>query len=542
MTNSASTSSSGPAGGSKPPGILRSSAVVGVMTMLSRVLGLLRDILFARFLGAEASADAFYVAFKIPNFLRRLFAEGAFAQAFVPVLSEYREQGSEVAVRNFINRIAGCLGSVLILLTVVVVVASPLVVSVFGMGFLLRNPDKFALTTDLLRITFPYLLLISLTGLAGGILNSYDRFAVPAFTPVLLNLTLIFAAAVVAPSLQEPAFALAWGVLVAGVLQLLFQVPFLMQLGLLPHPQVDWGDESVTRVLKLMAPAMFGVSVSQINLLFDTALASFLPDGSITWLYFSDRLTELPLGVFGVGIATVILPSLSRQFVRGAATFSHTLDWALRLILLIGLPAALALMILAEPILYALFQYDQFRPEDVLMARYSLWAYSLGLTAFMLIKVLASGYFSRQDMKTPVRIGIIAMITNMGLNIAFVLPGHFLWGIGHAGLALATSFSAFLNAGLLLRGLRRCDAYQPGVGWLRFGSQSLVANLAMAASLVWGVTQMDGVVAMPGPTRLAWVGALVGLGLMTYVVALLALGLRPRDLTAPARHAQSPEH
>lgn len=514
----------------KSPSVLRSSAVVGSMTMLSRLMGLLRDILFARFLGAEASADAFYVAFKIPNFLRRLFAEGAFAQAFVPVLSEYREHGSVEAVRNFIDRVAGCLGSALVLLTVVVVIASPLVVGVFGMGFLLKNPDKFALTSDLLRITFPYLLLISLTGFAGAILNSYDRFAVPAFTPVLLNATLIIAAAMVAPRMDEPAFALAWGVLVAGVIQLLFQIPFLLQLGLLPHPTVDWGDEAVTRVLKLMAPAMFGVSVSQINLLFDTALASFLPDGSISWLYFSDRLTELPLGVFGVGIATVILPALSRQHVRGGQAFSHTLDWAMRLILLIGLPAAVALIVLAEPILFALFQYDQFRPTDVMMAKYSLWAYAFGVTAFMLIKVLASGFFSRQDTRTPVRIGIIAMATNMVLNIVFVLPLHFIWQVGHAGLALATSGSAFLNAALLLRGLRQCGAYQPGDGWLRFAVQSLLANAVMAVVLLAGVSQIGDMAVADALTRLGWVLGLCAAGLLAYLVVLFISGVRPGHL------------
>lgn len=516
-------------GEKKSPGVLRSSAVVGAMTMLSRLLGLARDILFARFLGAEASADAFYVAFKIPNFLRRLFAEGAFAQAFVPVLSEYREQGSVAAVRNFIDRITGCLGSVLIALTVFVVIASPLVVGIFGMGFLLKNPDKFGLTVDLLRITFPYLLLISLTGLAGAILNSYDRFAVPAFTPVLLNVTLIVAAAFVAPMMVEPAYALAWGVLVAGVVQMLFQVPFLLRLGLLPHPKIEWGDESVIRVLKLMAPAMFGVSVSQINLLFDTVLASFLPDGSISWLYFSDRLTELPLGVFGVGIATVILPSLSRQFVRGAESFSQTLDWAIRLILLIGAPAALALMLLAEPILFTLFQYDQFKPQDVRMATYSLWAYSTGLTAFMLIKVLASGYFSRQDMKTPVRIGVIAMLSNMVLNIAFVVPAHFLWQIGHAGLALATSCSAFINAGLLFRGLKRAGVYQTNPGWPRFFTRAIVANLAMAAVLYLGALELPDLISAPAGVRLVWVLGLCALGLAVYILALLLAGLRLRD-------------
>jgi len=498
--------------------------------MVSRVLGLIRDILFARFLGAEASADAFYVAFKIPNFLRRLFAEGAFAQAFVPVLSEYRQQGSQAAVRHFIDRIAGCLGSSLILISVIVVVAAPLVTAIFGMGFLLKNPDKFDLTTDLLRITFPYIFLISLTGFAGSILNSYDKFAVPAFTPVLLNVVLIMAAAIVSPLMEQPVYALAWGVIVAGVLQLLFQVPFLIRLGLLPHPKVDWGDESVVKVLKLMAPAMFGVSVGQINLLFDTVLASFLPDGSITWLYFSDRLTELPLGVFGVGIATVVLPSLSRQFVSGTEKFSATLDWAIRMILLVGLPAALALMILAEAILYALFQYGEYLSIDVYMSSFSLRAYTLGLVAFMLIKVLASGYFSRQDTRTPVRIGIIAMVVNMGLNIVFVVPCHFLWQIGHAGLALATSISAFLNAGLLYRGLRNDKVYVPGAGWKRFYLQVLGANATMVAVLLFGLTLVGDLANMDVVERVSRVILLCLAGLLSYLVVLLLLGMRMRHL------------
>ena len=409
------------------------------MTMLSRVLGLARDVIFARFIGADGAADAFFVAFKIPNFLRRLFAEGAFAQAFVPVLSEYREKGSKEAIQNFIDRVAGCLGLSLFALTLLVVVAAPLFTAIFGMGFLVNSPEKFALTTELLRITFPYLLLISLTGLAGSILNSYDRFAVPAITPIFLNICLITAAVVISPMFEVPVMALAWGVLVAGVVQLAFQVPFLMRLGLMPHPKVDWGDESIRKVLKLMAPAMFGVSVSQINLTFDTILASFLPTGSVSWLYYSDRLTELPLGVFGIAIATVILPSLSRKHVSGCNSFSETVDWALRMILLIALPASIALFVLAEPILLSLFQYGTTTPRDIGMSAASLQAYSLGLTAFMLIKVLASAHFSRQDTKTPVKIGIIAMASNMVLNVVFVLPAYYLWQIGHAGLALATS-------------------------------------------------------------------------------------------------------
>jgi len=516
----------------KARGLLRSSAIVSAMTMFSRVLGLVRDMLLARFLGAEASADAFYVAFKIPNFLRRLFAEGAFAQAFVPVLSDLREQGNRAAVQNFIDRIAGCLGSALILLCVIVVVASPLFTAVFGMGFLLNNPDKFALTADLLRITFPYLLLISLTGFAGAILNSYDQFAVPAFTPVLLNISMILAAAVVSPMLEQPVFALAWGVIAAGLMQLLFQVPFLKRLGLVPHPKVDWSDPEVVRVLKLMAPAMFAVSVSQVNLLFDTVIASFLPDGSITWLYFSDRLTELPLGVFGVGIATVILPNLSRQFRSGQEKFRSTLDWAIRMILLIGLPAALALIVLAEPILYALFQYGEYQASDVLLSSYSLRAYSLGLVAFMLIKVLASGFFSRQDTKTPMRIGVIAMLSNMVLNLLFVVPFHYFWQIGHVGLALATSISAFINAGLLYRGLRKDGVFQRSAGWRRYGLQVGLANITMVIVLVVVNLQVGDLADASILRRVMAVTLLCVAGLGTYLTVLVLSGIRLRHLRA----------
>lgn len=504
--------------------------------MISRVLGLVRDIVFAPLLGAGGSADAFFVAFKIPNFLRRLFAEGAFAQAFVPVLSEYRANGSVAAVRHLIDRVAGCLGVTLVLLTSFVVIASPVVTSIFGAGFLLKYPEQFALTSDLLRITFPYLLLISMTGLAGAILNSYDRFAVPAFTPVFLNIVLITAAIFASPLFDEPVFALAWGVLIAGVIQFAFQLPFLMRLGLLPHPKVDWADESVKKVLRLMAPAMFGVSVSQINLTLDTILATFLPSGSISWLYFSDRLVELPLGVFGVAIATVILPNLSRLHAKGAEQFSDTMDWAIRMILLIALPAALALLILAEPLLFTLFQYGRYLPSDVEMASMSLQAYAIGLLAFMLIKILVSGFFSRKDMKTPVKIGIIAMVANMGFNIIFVLPLHFFWQIGHVGLALATAASAFLNAGLLYRKLREERVFVPLSGWGRFAVQIGFANLMMVLVLFWVGQFVPNFEALSWWDRTVYLTVMVISGLLAYLMSLILSGIRIRHLKLQIQH------
>lgn len=512
----------------KRGGLLRSSAVVSSMTMLSRVLGLVRDILFARFIGAGGEAEAFYVAFKVPNFLRRLFAEGAFAQAFVPVLSEYREKGSVEAVRGFIDRIAGCLGISLISLVIVVVIASPLVTAIFGSGFLIKGEsEKFWLTSDLLRITFPYLFLISMTGFAGSILNSYDRFAVPALTPVILNLVLIAAAAGFSAKLDQPVYALAWGVFVAGILQLCLQLPFLARLGLLPRPKVDWQDKAVRRVLKLMAPAMFGVSVSQINLTLDTVLATFLRDGSITWLYFSDRLIELPLGVFGVGIATVILPNLSRKFASNDEGYSQTLEWGLKVVLVVGLPAALALIVIAEPVLFTLFQYGKMEVGDISMASLSLRAYALGLCAFMLIKVLASAYFSRQDMRTPVKVGIIAMVANMVMNLAFVLPLLFFWNTGHVGLALATTCSATLNAGLLYRGLIKAKVYRPSAGWPRYIGQLLIANTVMVLVLSIAFSHQTAYADLSWLARSTQLGVLVVAGGGAYILALFCVGLRP---------------
>lgn len=518
----------------KSQGLLRSSALVGSMTMLSRVLGLVRDVVIAAFVGASANADAFFVAFKIPNFLRRLFAEGAFSQAFVPVLADYKQEGSVEAVRALINRVAGVLGGSLLLITSLAIIAAPLVAALFAPGFL-DQPLKYALTSEMIRITFPYLLLISMTGFCGAILNSFGRFAVPAFTPVFLNLSLIFAATVAAPWFAEPVFALAWGVFFAGFIQLLFQVPSLYRLELLPRPIWDTKDEGVRRILKLMVPALFGVSVSQINLLLDTVLASFLPTGSVSWLYYSDRLAELPLGVFGIAIATVILPNLSaHRAAEREGRFSLTLDWAVRSVLLIGVPAAVALMLLAQPILVTLFQYGELTAEDVRMSSLSLQAYSLGLVAFMLVKVLAPGFYARKDTATPVKIGIIAMAVNMLLNLLFVLPLMYFWNIGHMGLALATSVAAFLNAGLLLRGLLRDGVYQTHPGWRGYITRLLLSTLAMAATLLWLNYETPQWLAWGWQQRAWELGLLCTAGAGTYLLVHLLLGTRFRHLRTPS--------
>ncbi len=517
------------------PGLLRSSALVGGMTMISRVLGLLRDIVIAAFVGASANADAFFIAFKVPNFLRRLFAEGAFAQAFVPVLADYREQGHLAAVQGLVNRVAGVLGGTLLFITSLAVLAAPVVTAIFAPGFISQTL-KFELTAGMIRITFPYLLLISMTGFCGAILNSYGRFAVPAFTPVFLNLSLIFAATVAAPWFSEPVFALAWGVLIAGVVQLLFQLPSLYRLDLVPRPVWDTRDEGVRRIMKLMVPALFGVSVSQINLLLDTVLASFLPTGSVSWLYYSDRLVELPLGVFGIAIATVVLPNLSAH--RAAARerqFGVTLDWAVRSVLMIGVPAAVALVLLAEPILVTLFQYGELTSKDVGMAALSLRAYALGLVGFMLVKVLAPGYYARKDTATPVKIGIIAMVTNMALNIAFVLPLMFYFGIGHLGLALATSIAAYINAGLLLRGLLRDGVYRFQAGWAAYTSRLLAATGVMAAVVLLATADVADWLAWGWQRRGAEIALVVAAGVLGYVITHLATGTRARHLRSPVQ-------
>ena len=514
-------------------GLLGSSFVVSIGTMLSRVLGLVRDVVLANLLGAAPNADAFFVAFKIPNFLRRLFAEGAFSQAFVPVLTETREQGSHEAVRHLVDRVAGVLGGSLFVLTALAMVMAPWVALLFAPGFS-RDVAKLALTADLIVWTFPYLLLISLTGFCGAILNTYGRFAVPAYTPVLLNLSLITAAVVWAPTMPEPALGLAMGVTLAGVVQLLFQLPSLRALKLTPRPVWDTKDEGVRKILMLMVPALFGVSVSQINLLFDTVLASLLPDGSVAWLYYSDRLTELPLGVFAIAIATVILPTLSALNTRAEPEeFSQTLAWAMRNVLLIAVPATVALWLLAEPILATLFQYGAFTDRDVEMAAASLRAYTVGLGGFMLIKVLAPGYYARQDMKTPVKIGIIAMVSNMVLNVLFVFPLMWYFEMGHVGLALATSVSAWINAGLLYLGLRRGGISLTGVFEAKF-----VARLVVAVSMMGiAVSMMSPAVSLWLTADLSWrVGQmtlLVFVGMASFAMVLAVLGFKLNEVRGP---------
>jgi putative peptidoglycan lipid II flippase len=511
--------------------LLKSTATVGSATILSRILGFVRDVVLARLFGANGTTDAFFLAFRIPNLMRRMFAEGSFSLAFVPVLSEYRSNGDKAALRDLIDHVAGALVAVLLLVTATGMLAAPLVMSVFAPGWVAEGRPEFDLAVDMLRITFPYIFLISLTALAAGILNTWEKFLIPAVTPVLLNISLIGCALLLSSQLDVPIKSLAWGVLIAGVLQLLVQFPALAKLGLLPRPRWSWQHSGVRRILKLMVPTLLGSSAAQVNILIDSVIATFLVSGSVSWLYYSDRLLEFPLGVFGIALATVILPNLSRKHAANSKReFSETLDWALRLSLLITLPAAVGLAAMAEPILITLFQYQEFRADDVSMSTYSLVAYALGLPAFIAVKVLAPGYFARHDPKTPVRIGLIAMGANFLMNLAFV--GSLL-AIGfagpHAGLALASSLAAFLNAGLLFRGLRKSGIYEPGSGWARLIINVFAGCFAMALVLVVWAPDGEIWMALKAVNRALDLLIYILLGAAVYALICWALGMRPVD-------------
>ena len=509
--------------------LVKSTSVVISMTMISRVFGFMRDMVTAAIFGAGASFDAFSVAFRIPNFMRRLFAEGSFSQAFVPVLSEYQKQKSHAETERFINAMSGTLGITLLIVTVLGMLGAPYVIRLFAVGFDTHG-ERFELAVTMLRITFPYLMLVSLTAFSGAVLNTYSRFWVAAFTPVILNITMIAAALWFAPHFAAPIIALAWGVFVAGVLQLIFQWPFLRNLKFTLRPRINFKDPGVRRVLKLMVPALFGVSVGQINLLVDSIFASLLAVGSISWLYYSDRLMEFPLGVFGVAISTVILPNLSRHHSEQShESFSLTIDWAIRAVLLVGIPAAVVMAMLAGPMLSTLFQHGIFDGRAVLMASQSLMAFAIGIAPFMLVKIFASGFYARQDMRTPVRIGVVAMIANIILNVSFIFP------LKHAGIALATSLAAIINMSCLYYQLRKCGHYAPRAGWGLFAIRLSLANIVLAVWL-WFSTDATSVwIAQESMWRVTHLAFLLGASVFLYFATLWLTGIRPHDLLIPQR-------
>lgn len=535
-TNSEPEQVNQPAPSASPPPaprLLRSGLIVSVMTFLSRVLGLVRDVAIAALVGAGAAADVFLFANKIPNFLRRLFAEGAFAQAFVPVLTEYHRGKSLDETRLLLARVAGTLGTLVGVVTLFAVIFSPVVAALFGMGWFMdwlqggEQAHKFELASLLLKITFPYLFFITLTALAGASLNVLGRFGVAAFTPVLLNVSVIVAALWLAPMLERPEIGLALGVFVGGIVQFLFQLPFLKQAGLLVMPKWGWHDPGVVKIRTLMIPALFGVSVSQINLLLDTVIASFLVTGSISWLYYADRLLEFPLGLFGIAIATVILPALSARHVdQSLAKFQQTLDWGVRMVVMLGLPAMAGLFVLAEPMILVLFERGSFTPNDAALSSYALMAYATGLLSFMLVKVLATGFFSRQDTKRPVKYGIIAMAANMVMNIILAIP------FGYVGLALATALSGTVNAALLGVVLYREGVLLLSAQTRRFIVQVALATLVMVLVLLWWLPASSEWIAAPFWQRTRWLTALIAVGGVTYIASWFLLGGRLRAIRA----------
>ncbi|NQZ81807.1 MAG: murein biosynthesis integral membrane protein MurJ [Colwellia sp.] len=517
--------------------LIKSGLIVSFMTLVSRILGLVRDVVIANILGAGVASDVFFFANKIPNFFRRLFAEGAFAQAFVPVLSEYHTKDEQAGVsiengetRKLIAQVSGTLGVIITIVTLIGMIASPLFVILFGFGWFVDwlndgpKAQQFELAASLLKITFPYLWFVSFTALAGAILNTFGRFAVSSFTPVLLNVCIIACAIYLSPLFDNPAYALAWGVFIGGFAQFVFQIPFLIKAGVLVKPQWAWHATGVKKIRKLIVPALFGVSVTQINLLLDTLIASILITGSISWLYYADRLLEFPLGLFGIGIATVILPSLSKLHTKqNGQEFSDTITWGLKIVSLFGWPALAGLMVLAQPIIMILFMRGEFSQDTVLHVSYALFAYLSGLISFMFIKILAPAYYARQDTKTPVTIGIKAMAANMVFNL--MLAPFF----GYVGLAIATAMSATLNAAMLYQGLKAQNVFQLSRATLIFMFKIILSAGVMALVVNYLSPSLDFWLNMAFSERVITLVQCITFGMLSYFVSILVLGIRMQD-------------
>jgi putative peptidoglycan lipid II flippase len=508
---------------SSPRSLLRALATVSSMTLLSRIFGFVRDFVIARSFGAGIATDAFIVAFRLPNLLRRLFAEGAFSQAFVPLLGEYRSRRGEAETKRLVDRTATTLFLVVLLVSVLGAIGAPVLIYVSAPGFS-TDADKFALTVELTRVTFPYILFMAMVALSAGILNTWSHFAVPAFTPVMLNLAVIGGALFWAPHFARPIDALAWSVFLGGALQLAIQVPALKKIGMLPRFDLVFRDEGVRRILRLMGPAVLGVSVAQISLLINTVFASFLPSGSVSWLYYADRLMEFPAGLLGAALGTILLPSLTRSHATdNRAEFSALLDWGLRVTLLLTLPAALALALLAVPLISTLFQHGAFHAADALQTRKALVAYSIGLIGMILVKILAPGFYARQNIKTPVKIAIVTLVATQLMNLAFIG-----W-LRHAGLALSIGLAACLNASLLFRGLRRNGDYMARPGWGRFVSKLLIALTAMGLVLWFASGPDEAWLHASTLDRLLRLALVIAAGASAYFGVLFAFGFRPRD-------------
>jgi putative peptidoglycan lipid II flippase len=510
---------------------LRNTGFVGVLTLLSRVTGLARDMVYARmFPTGTGLMDAFLIAYQIPNTLRRYFAEGAFSQAFVPVVSEYRAKKTHLEVRELIDSTAGTLGTVLVGVTLLGVVLAPVLILVLAPGFK-GDGDRFDLSTQMLRWTFPYLLFVSLTALAGGALNSYGRFGIPAFTSVALNLTAIVFALWIAPHTDNPGVTLAIGVFVAGIIQLSMQIPSMLKLGLLRWPRFNWNHEGVRRIAKLMVPAIVGSSMGQISVLLSSSIATLLATGSVAWLYYADRLVEFPLGVFSIALATVILPSLSAHHAeRSPERFAATLDWALRLLCLIVMPASVALLVLAGPLTVAIFHYGEFSALDAYMTRAALMAYSFALLGWSLVKVLAPGYYARQETRTPMRTAMWSLGLTMALNAVFVTAAYTTGTLAtrglHIVLALNNAVGGVANSYLLYRGLRKQGVFTPSAGWVALWVRILLANAAMAGGLYFLAGDTQSWLELSTWARIGRLSLCVAGGGALYFTALWVAGAR----------------
>lgn len=512
--------------------LLKSSGVVSLLTLLSRLLGFVREIMLATAFGAGAAMDAFLVALMIPNFGRRMFAEGAFSQAFVPVFTEVKTTGTHDEARDMVAVVMGTLGGVLSIITVIGCLGAPLLVWLFASGFT-ADPGQAALATELLRWTFPYLMFISLTSMAGGVLNAYGKFAVPAFTPVILNLCLIATAFIDAGSVQ----VLAYAVFAAGILQFAFQLPLMARLRLLPRPRWAWGDGRVKRILSLMIPVMIGSSVAQISLLLNTNLSTHVGNGSVSWLYYANRLMEFPLGIFSIAVGTAILPALSAQHAKKTPeAFSATLDWSLRVILVIGLPAALGMILLAGPLVSTVYGHGAFSAEDVRMTTYALWAYGAGFMGFSFVKVLVPGFYARQETRIPVRYAITSLVIGMALSLGlFAASKFYAFGAAHVGLAASTSLTACINGGLLFWRLRRDGIYRAEPGWGLFWLRLIVANLLMGGTVLWLAGDLAGWLAAGEWARGGRMLLLIGAAIAVYFAVLAASGLRANHFRAARR-------
>ncbi|GHE29185.1 murein biosynthesis integral membrane protein MurJ [Vulcaniibacterium thermophilum] len=512
--------------------MLRSTAVFSAMTLLSRVAGYVRDALQAHLFGTSAAVSAFVIAYRIPNYLRRIFAEGSFSSAFVPVLSELQGKGDERALQDFVDHVAGALLAAVVLVTGLGVLLAPWIARLFLLFAGEHNEGLVPLTAEMLRITFPYLTFISMTALAGAVLNTFRHFGLPALTPVLHNLAVIAAMVLLARWFEVPEKALAWGVVAAGAMQLAVLWPAMARLGVRPRLRFGMRHPGVRRVARLMLPTIFSSSVAQVNLLVGTVFASLLVAEAQSWLYYSDRLTELPLGLFGVAVGTVILPQLSRHHADAdTGGYSKALDWGLRIVLLVGLPAALGLALLAEPLTATLFLHGEFSPRDTAMVGYALVAMSAGIPTFMLSKVLLPAFYARQDTRTPMRAAVRTVIANVALTVAIVTPLWW-WRVpyAHAGIAAATAIAGVLNAWLLWRALRREGVYVAQPGWGRWMLRILAALAVMTLAVLAVRHQVGAWAALDWKARVAWLLAAVGAGAGAYGATLVALGLRPRHL------------